>query len=180
MIRITLQRAMLGTLMLCAAITTLPAQSDAGPSQRDMGRRQRMHRGDWWNNPQTVEKLGLEEDLSQQIEEEVYQNQLTMVDLRAEMQRQNIELQNLLRAEPAPSMGDVEGQVDRFVSAQGAITKTEIMMRARIRSWLTADQRADLQRIHEARRDEMRERRRDRRPEDERPDGSRPQEPRGD
>ena len=125
--------------------------------------------GEWWNNPRTVEALGLDDGTRGLIDEEVHQTKLVMIDLKADVERANLELQHMLHAENPPPSSEIEDQVDAFVDAQGRIMREQILLRARILALLTPEQRADLETMHQRRRDDVRrdirERKRQRVPE---------------
>jgi Spy/CpxP family protein refolding chaperone len=76
----------------------------------------------------------------------------------------------MLHADPAYPTGEIEDQVDRLVKARGKVMKEEIMLRARILGLLTPEQRADLEQMHQQRRERIRrdwmERRQPRAPSD--------------
>lgn len=148
-------------LALAAALalpTLLPAQTP-DPSRRAA----RSHHGpggmEWWNEPAVIEALGLDEATRQAIDEEVYRSQQEMITLRAEAERQSLDLQRVLRTQPADvDLDAVEAQVDRVVRARGAVMKEEILLRARIMALLTPEQRAQLEDRFQARRQRFRDR----------------------
>ena len=103
--------------------------------------------GEWWNNPETIEKLGLDEATREQIDAEVYQAQREMIDLKAEVDVQNLELGRLLKSPGDLDVEEAEAQVDRVVGAHAARMKSEIMLRVRVAALLTPDQRAQVQQL---------------------------------
>lgn len=153
-------RALLTWALLGATVGLAAAQLHGEPGHRD--RHRAMPHGDWWNDPKAIEMLGLDEGLRAQIEEEVYQTHRRMVELKAQVELEQLELHRLLATEPAPPPRELEAQVDRFVAARGNVTREEILLRSRIRALLTPDQRAQLEELHELRRQHMREERRER------------------
>lgn len=114
--------------------------------------------GEWWNNPEIVESLALDESTRKKIDDEAFNTQQELISLRAEVERQQLELERMIDAEPAPTVDRVEPNVDRFVAARAAVLKSELLLRAKIRSLLTADQRAKLEQYHEQRRQQFRDR----------------------
>jgi len=120
--------------------------------------------GEWWNNPQTIETLQLDEQTRGMIEEEVHGTKLEMIELRGNVERAQLEFQRLLHAEPMPSNREIEAQVDDLVNAQGNVMRQEILLRARIRAMLTPDQRAELEALHQQRREAVRGQMRNRQP----------------
>ena len=113
--------------------------------------------GEWWNNPEIVDSLELDDSTRKKIDDEAYRTQQELIGLRAEVERQQLELERMIDAEPAPSVDRVEPQIDHFVAARAAVLKSELVLRARIRSLLTAEQRAKLEQYHEERRRQFRD-----------------------
>jgi Spy/CpxP family protein refolding chaperone len=114
--------------------------------------------GEWWNNPEIVDSLGLDGATRKKIDDEAFRTQQDLIGLRAEVERQQLELERMLDAEPAPSVDRVEPEIEQFVAARGAVLKSELVLRARIRSMLTTEQRAKLEEYHAQRRQQFRER----------------------
>jgi Spy/CpxP family protein refolding chaperone len=114
--------------------------------------------GEWWNNPEIVESLALDDATRKKIDDEAFRTQQELIGLRAEVERQQLDLERMIDAEPAPSVDRAEPQIDRFVTARAAVLKSELLLRARIRSLLTAEQRAKLEQYHEQRRQQFRDR----------------------
>lgn len=161
---------MTGWRRLVMLVAAVAAAAPALASPQDAGtraRRDRMRPGmesrllggpEWWNNPETVEQLGLDEATRKKIDDEVYRTQQEMIGLRAEVERQQLEMERLFESESIPALGAIEAQVDRFVGARGAVLKSELLLRAKIKGMLTPEQRAKLEQIHEERRRQFRER----------------------
>jgi len=112
--------------------------------------------GQWWNNPQTIDALQLDGQTRDMIEQEVHSTKLEMIPLKGEVERAELELHRMLHTEPMPSSEEIEGQVDSLVQAQGDVMKQEILLRARILSLLTPEQRAELESLHQQRREAVR------------------------
>lgn len=112
--------------------------------------------GQWWNNPQTIDALQLDGQTRDMIEQEVHSTKMGLITLKGEVERAELELQRMLRTEPMPSSGEIEGQVDSLVQAQGNVMKQEILLRARILSLLTPEQRTELESLHQQRREAVR------------------------
>ena len=146
--------AVLGLALLAAGAGGAAAQGLAQEPRRARAPRPGGMRGmgEWWNNPHTVERLGLDEGTREQIDQEVYEAQQGMIDLNATVQRERLDLEHLLKSEDDLNLREVESQVDRLVKAQGAVMKNEIMLRARVMTYLTPDQRAELSQLHQQRR----------------------------
>ncbi len=120
--------------------------------------------GDWWNNPQAIEALQLDEGTRGVIQDEVHSTRLEMITLRGEVQRAELELQHMLHTEPMPSTRAIEAQVDDLVKAQGNVMREEVLLRARVLALLTPDQRAELESMHRQRRENLRREFREREP----------------
>jgi len=112
--------------------------------------------GQWWNNPQTIDAMQLDEQTRGMIQDEVHSTKLEMITLKGEVERAELELQRMLHQEPMPSSVEIEQQVDHLVQAQGEVMKQEIMLRASILALLTPEQRAELESLHQQRREAVR------------------------
>ncbi len=130
---------------------------------------------EWWNNPQAIEALQLDEQTRGIIQEEVHSTRLEMITLKGDVERAELELQRMLHTEPMPSTREIEAQVDDLVNAQGNVMRQEILLRSRVLALLTPDQRAELESMHRQRRDAVRREFRNREPRAPRP--PRPTEP---
>ncbi len=148
-------------LALLSLCLTAFAQKSA-PAPRERHGRTMGPGGQWWNNPRTVDALGLDDVTRDLIEEEVHQSKLQMIDLKPDVERANLELQRLLHSQDTPPAREIEDLVDAFVDAQGRVMKEEILTRARILALLTPEQRADLETMHQQRRQDVRRDLRDR------------------
>ena len=178
---------LVGVVALGLGITLATAPAMAQGMDRSMrnGGGQRLGGGgQWWNNPEMIEALELGDETRQAIDDQVYRTQQEMITLRADVERQNLQLQRLLSDQTdSMDLAGVESQVDRLVGARGAAMKEEILLRARIMAMLTPDQRARLEELFEERRQQFRDRARQRQerpsqprrevPPDEPPDGRR-------
>ena len=147
----------LGGLILALGAGHVVAQrSDFARNMRGLGQ--------WWNSPEMVDRLGLDDATREEIDDQVYDTQHEMIGLRSTLQSHQLELQRVLvKSTDDFDLGDVEKLVDRLVSAQGAVTKSEIMLRARIMAMLSSDQRHVLQQAHSDQRQDRRRNTRDRR-----------------
>ena len=112
--------------------------------------------GEWWNNPQAIEALQLDDQTRGIIEEEVHSTRLEMITLKGNVERAELELQRMLHTEPMPSTREIEAQVDDLVNAQGNVMRQEVLLRARVLALLTPDQRAQLESMHQRRRETVR------------------------
>ncbi len=106
-----------------------------------------MHRdglGAWWKNSEIVSQLQLSDDQVKNIEQAFLEHRLKLVDLRADLEKQELQLGPLLDAD-RPDEQKVAAQIDRVTSARGRLEKENAMMMLAIRRVLTVDQWKKLQ-----------------------------------
>ncbi len=103
--------------------------------------------GAWWKNSEVVKELQLTDAQVKQIEQTFLDYRLKLIDLRADVERQETKLQPLLEADQ-PNEQQVSSQVDAVVAARGKLEKTNTMMMLAIRRVLSVDQWKKLQAIH--------------------------------
>ena len=106
--------------------------------------------GAWWKNSDVVKELQLTDAQVKQIEQTFLDYRLKLIDLRADVERQETKLQPLLEADQ-PNEQQVNSQVDAVVAARGKLEKTSTMMMLAIRRVLTVDQWKKLQTIEHRR-----------------------------
>lgn len=122
-----------------------------GPGPRGMG--MGPHHGPfgtWWKNSEVVKELQLTDDQVKQIEKTFLDYRLKLIDLRADLERQELKLQPLLEADQ-PNEHDVSSQVDAVVAARGKLEKSNTMMMLAIRRVLSVDQWKKLKAIQRRR-----------------------------
>jgi Spy/CpxP family protein refolding chaperone len=158
-----------------AVVVLLAGVSFMAMAQQRQRHQRRGPGGEWWNNPQTIDALQLDEQTRGMIEEEVHSSKLEAIELKGDVERAQLELQRMLHTEPMPSNREIEAQVDDLVKAQGKVMKQEILLRARILAMLLPEQRAELESLHQQRREAVRRDFRDRQPRE--PRAPRPPEP---
>jgi len=95
--------------------------------------------GAWWKNSEVVKELQLTDDQVKQIGQTFLDYRLKLIDLRADLERQETKLQPLLEADQ-PNEQQVSSQVDAVVAARGKLEKTNTMMMLAIRRVLSVDQ----------------------------------------
>ena len=95
--------------------------------------------GAWWKNSEVVKELQLTDAQVKQIEQTFLDYRLKLIDLHADVERQETKLQPLLEADQ-PNEQQVNSQVDAVVAARGKLEKTRTMMMLAIRRVLTVDQ----------------------------------------
>ena len=100
--------------------------------------------GRWWMDPDLVQKLGLTADQQKRIDALFQQNRLKLIDLTAEVQKQEATLEPLLEAD-RPDETQVLAQIDRVAQARADLEKANARMLLGFRGVLTLDQWKKLQ-----------------------------------
>jgi len=95
--------------------------------------------GRWWMDPDLVQKLGLTADQQKRIDALFQQNRLRLIDLSAEVQKQEAILEPLLEAD-RPDEAQVLAQIDRVAQARADLEKANARMLLGFRGVLTVDQ----------------------------------------
>lgn len=95
--------------------------------------------GQWWRNPQIAKKIGLSEQQISQLEKIHQDGQLKMIDLRANLEKQQVLLRPMLQAYH-PNETQVLAQVDRVSQARAAVAKARIQTMLASRNVLTEEQ----------------------------------------
>lgn len=118
------------------------AFAQAPPPQPDLGK--------WWKNSEVVRELQLTEPQITQIEQTFLEHRLKLIDLRAEVERQETRLQPLIEAD-RPDEAKVSAQIDLLLAARGKLEKENAMMMLAIRRVLSVDQWKKLEAIKQER-----------------------------
>lgn len=100
--------------------------------------------GMWWKNPDVVEKISLSADQQKRMDDIFQQSRLQLIDLKANVEKQEVMLEPMLSANP-PDTNKVLAQIDRVASARAELEKANARMLLGIRSVLSADQWTKLQ-----------------------------------
>jgi periplasmic protein CpxP/Spy len=106
--------------------------------------------GAWWKDSAVVKKLGLSEAQEGQIEQTVLAHRLRLVDLRADLEKHELNLQPLLD-EDRPDEGKVSAQIDLITAARGKLEKEHALMLLAIRRVLNTEQWKRLQAFQQER-----------------------------
>ena len=106
--------------------------------------------GGWWKDSEAVKKLGLSEAQVGQIEQTFLAHRLRLVDLRADLEKQELGLQPLLDAD-RPDEGKVAAQLDLITAARGRLEKGHALMLLAVRRVLSTEQWKRLQALHQER-----------------------------
>ena len=106
--------------------------------------------GKWWKNSDIVAQLQLSSAQIKQIEDTFLDYRLKLIDLHAEVERQEARLQPLIEADQ-PDEAKVSAQIDLVIAARGKLEKTNTMMMLAIRKVLSVEQWKKLQSIQQER-----------------------------
>lgn len=100
--------------------------------------------GKWWKNSEIVKDLQLTDQQVKQIEQTFLDYRLKLIDLHADLERQETKLQPLMDAD-VPNEQQISSQVDAVVAARAKLEKTNTMMMVAIRRTLSVEQWKKLQ-----------------------------------
>jgi Spy/CpxP family protein refolding chaperone len=95
--------------------------------------------GTWWKSPAIVERLSLTADQTRKMDEIVEQSRLQLIDLRANLEKQQVMLEPMLSANPLDS-ARASAQIDKVANARADLEKANAKMLLNIRGVLTPDQ----------------------------------------
>jgi len=95
--------------------------------------------GAWWKNSEIVSKLQLSEEQVKKISQTFLDHKLKLIDLRADLEKQELRLQPLLDVDE-PDAAKVGAQIDLITSARGKLEKENALMDLDIRRWLSVEQ----------------------------------------
>lgn len=104
----------------------------------------------WWKDSEMARKLGLSEDQMRRIEQTFLEYRLRLVDLRADLEKQELGLPPLVDAD-RPDEAKVAAQIDLITTARGKLEKENALMLLAIRRVLSADQWKRLQTLQQER-----------------------------
>ena len=106
--------------------------------------------GLWWKDSEVAKTLGLSETQVGQIEQAFFAHRLRLVDLRADLEKQELNLQPLLDAD-RPDETKVAAQIDLITAARGRLEKEHALMLLATRRALSTDQWKRLQALQQER-----------------------------
>lgn len=107
--------------------------------------------GLWWRKPDIVQTLNLTTDQQKRMDDIVQQNRIQLIDLKANLEKQQVIMEPLLAANP-PDTKKVLEQIDNTAQARADLEKSNAKMLLALRGVLTADQWTKLQDIERERR----------------------------
>jgi Spy/CpxP family protein refolding chaperone len=110
----------------------------------------------WWHNPDLVQKLTLTPDQQKRMDDILQQSRLQLVDLRANVEKQELLMEPMLAANP-PDTNKILAQIDHTAQARAELEKANAKMLLSLRNVLTPEQWSKLQteRRNRMRRDDM-------------------------
>lgn len=100
--------------------------------------------GQWWRNPEVAQRIGLTDQQTQQLDKISQDARLKMIDLRANLERQQVILGPMLQAYH-PDEAQVLAQVDKVSQARAAMSKARIQTMLATRNVLSEEQWKKLQ-----------------------------------
>ncbi len=106
--------------------------------------------GTWWKDSELAAKLKLTDQQKQQLEQTFLDYRLKLVDLHADVERQELKLQPLMDADQV-NEGQVSAALDSLIAARGKLEKTNAMMNISMRKVLSIDQWKQLQSLRKER-----------------------------
>ncbi len=110
--------------------------------------------GKWWSRPGLVRRLGLTPEQQAKMDEILQQHRLQLVDLRANLQKAEIELEPLVNAE-VPNDEQVLAQVKNVAEARAQLEVANARLLLAIRHQLTPAQWQQMRQLIAERRDQM-------------------------
>jgi Spy/CpxP family protein refolding chaperone len=100
--------------------------------------------GMWWHNADLVQKLALTPDQQKRMDDILQQSRLQLVDLRANVEKQELLMEPMLAANP-PDTNKILAQIDHTAQARAELEKAHAKMLLGIRNVLSPDQWTKLQ-----------------------------------
>ncbi len=95
--------------------------------------------GMWWKNPMVVQRLALTPEQTKKMDGIFEQSRLQLIDLKANVEKQNALLEPLLSANP-PDTAKALAQIDKVAEARAELEKADARMLLGIRGVLTPEQ----------------------------------------
>jgi Spy/CpxP family protein refolding chaperone len=100
--------------------------------------------GIWWHNADLIQKLTLTPDQQKKMDDILQQSRLQLIDLRANVEKQEVTMEPMLAANP-PDTNKILAQIDKTAQARAELEKANAKMLLGIRNVLTPDQWTKLQ-----------------------------------
>ena len=143
-----IRNLLIASLLLCGIALAQPPQG--GPGGPGFGGQKfgppgggEMHRilppGRWWKDADVVKTIGLNDGQVQKIEQIFQDSRMKLVDVHANLQKEEIKLEPLLEADN-PDENAVLSAIDRIAATRATLEKANAQMAFAIRRVLTPDQ----------------------------------------
>lgn len=100
--------------------------------------------GTWWRYPETIKDLNLTPDQQHRMEDIFRQNRLQLIDLKASLEKEQINLEPYLNTNP-PNTDKAMAEISRIADLRADLEKANARMLLGLRAQLTADQWTRLQ-----------------------------------
>lgn len=95
--------------------------------------------GMWWKNPMVIQRLTLTPEQTKKMDDIFQQSRLQLIDLKANVEKQQVVLEPMLSANPLDSTKAM-AQIDRVAQSRADLEKAHARMLLGIRTVLTPDQ----------------------------------------
>ena len=95
--------------------------------------------GKWWKDSALMQKIGVSDEEVQKIEKIFQDHRLQLIDLHADLEKQEAILEPLVEADQ-PDEGKLIAQIDKVAQARANLEKSNAQMLLAIRRVLTVDQ----------------------------------------
>lgn len=100
--------------------------------------------GTWWKNTDTIAKLSLTADQQKKMDDIFRQNRLQLIDVKASLEKEQINLEPLLNANPVDSIKAM-AEIARIADLRAELEKANAKMLLGLRAVLTSEQWTKLQ-----------------------------------
>jgi Spy/CpxP family protein refolding chaperone len=108
----------------------------------------------WWSKPVIAKQLNLTNVQRQQIRSTVMQYRPRLIDIRAEVNKAEIDLQAQFDHDPV-DQAQANQAIERLIAARTDLTRTLSQMSLKLRTVLTEQQWRDLQRLRPGQAEEL-------------------------
>lgn len=95
--------------------------------------------GKWWKDSGLMKRIGVSDDQVTKIEKIFQDHRLQLIDLHADLEKQEAILEPLVEADQ-PTESQVVAQIDKVAQARANLEKSDALMLLAIRRVLTVDQ----------------------------------------
>jgi Spy/CpxP family protein refolding chaperone len=95
--------------------------------------------GTWWKNPEVIARLSLTAEQQAKMDEIFRQNRLQLVDVKASLEKEQINLEPLLNANPVDT-NKAMAEIAKIADLRANLEKADARMLLGLRSVLTAEQ----------------------------------------